>query len=83
MEIRYTHRAAHDLRKLPRTVQKRIAIKMRFYAEQNDPLAFAKRIQNPDEGQFRFRIGDYRVIFDVIRGILFILRIVRRDKAYE
>ena len=83
MEIRYTHRAADDLRKLSHPIQKRIAVKMRFYAEQNDPLTFAKRIQNPDEGQFRFRIGDYRVIFDVIGGILFVLRIVRRDKAYE
>ena len=83
MEIHYTYRAADDLRKLPRIVQKRIAIKMRFYAKQSDPLAFAKRIQNPDEGQFRFRVGDHRVIFDVIRATIFVLRIVRRDKAYE
>ena len=83
MEIHYTYRVADDLRKLPRTVQKRIAVKMRFYVKQSDPLAFAKRIQNIDEGEFRFRIGDYRVIFDCFRATIFVLRIVRRDKAYE
>ncbi len=83
MEIRYTYKAADDLRKLPFDVQKRIAAKMRFYAEQSDPLKFAKRLQNREEGEFGFRIGDYRIIFDAVRGAIFVLKIGKRDSVYE
>lgn len=83
MEIRYTHKAADDLRKLPRDIQERIAAKMRFYAEQENPLKFAKRLQNRDQGEFGFRVGDYRIIFDVTRDTIFILKIGKRDSVYE
>lgn len=83
MEIRYAHKAADNLRKLPFDVQKRIAIKMRFYAEQKNPLKFAKCLQNRNEGEFGFRVGDYRIIFDVIRDTIFVLKIGKRDSVYE
>lgn len=83
MEIRFAHKAADDLRTLPFGIQKRIAVKMRFYASQKDPLKFAKRLQNREEGEFAFRIGDYRVIFDVSRGSIFVLTIGKRDSIYE
>ena len=82
MEIHYTHKAADDLERLPRDVQKRIAEKMRFYANQEDPLKFAKRLTNPAEGEFRFRIGMYRISCDVAVGRIFVLKIAPRDKAY-
>ena len=83
MKIRYTYKAANDFRKLPREIQKRIAEKMRFYATQRDPLEFAKRLQDSRSGTFRYRIGDYRIIFDVTDEIIFILKIKKRDSAYE
>jgi len=83
MEIRYAQRAIRDLEEFPRNVQKRIAAKMRFYAEQKEPLKFAKRLVNPDEGEFRFRVGDHRVFFDVVRNTIVVLKISRRDQAYE
>lgn len=67
MKIFYTHRGAEELKSLPKPVQKRIVSKMRFYASQENPLTFAKRLVDVREGQFRFRIGDYRVIFDVAK----------------
>lgn len=83
MEIRYTYKARDDFKMLSRPVQKRIALKMRFYASQENPLEFAKRLANPEEGEFRFRIGDWRVIFDVSEEIIFVLRIKHRSEAYE
>lgn len=83
MEIRYTLRAQKDLETFSREVQRRIVIKMRFYSSQKDSLKFAKRLTNPTEGQFRFRIGDCRLVFDVIAGTIYILKILRRDKAYD
>ena len=83
MKIFYTHKAANQLRKLPHLVQKRIAKKMRFYAQQKDPLKFAKHLTDHREGEFRFRIGDWRVIFDVKDNIIYVLKIDKRDKAYD
>ncbi|MEK7146877.1 MAG: type II toxin-antitoxin system RelE/ParE family toxin [Patescibacteria group bacterium] len=82
MEIFYANKAAKQLRGLPLLIQKRIVEKMRFYAGQVNPLKFAERLTNYREGEFRFRIGDYRVIFDVEKNIIFILKIKKRDKAY-
>lgn len=82
MEIHYTHKAREQLKKLPNEIQKRIAKKMRFYAAQSNPLRFAKRLTEPREGEFRFRIGDYRIVFDVLSKKIFVLAIKKRDKAY-
>ncbi len=83
MEIFYTHKAAEQFKNLPRTVQKRIAIKMRFYVKQKDPLKFAKHLVDYREGDFRFRVGAYRLIFDVDRDTIYILKVEKRDRAYD
>jgi len=83
MKIFYTHRAAEELKSLPKEVQKRIVTKMRFYANQEDPLVFAKRLVDVREGQFRFRIGDYRVVFDVAKDSIYVLKIGKRSEIYE
>ena len=82
MKIYYTHRAAQQFSKLPRFVQKRIAEKMRFYAIQNNPLEFAEHLTDYREGEFRFRIGDYRAAFDVKNGSIIVLKVGRRDQMY-
>ncbi len=83
MEIQYTYRAKDDLEKLPKLVQRRIAKKMRFYAEQADPLKFAKRLSGNQLEEYRFRIGEYRVCFDVADERIIVLKIAKRDKIYE
>jgi len=50
MKIFYTHRAAEELKSLSKPVQKRIVSKMRFYASQENPLNFAKRLGDVREG---------------------------------
>jgi len=75
-----------DLQKLDQTVAQRIATKLRFFAQQENPLRFAERLTNSPYGEYRFRVGDYRILFDVnARGIitvLVILRIKHRREAY-
>ena len=83
MEIFYTDKAARQLQGLPRSIQKRIVEKMRFYAKHKDPLEFARRLADNREGEFRFRVGDYRAIFDVIKGVIYVLKIAKRDKVYD
>ena len=50
MKIFYTHGAAEELKSLSKPDQKRIVSKMRFYAGQENPLTFAKRLVDVREG---------------------------------
>ncbi|OGI64875.1 hypothetical protein A2647_02965 [Candidatus Nomurabacteria bacterium RIFCSPHIGHO2_01_FULL_40_24b] len=83
MEIFYTKRAARQLEDLPKPIQKRIAKKMRFFGEQKNPLRFAERLTDYREGEFRFRVGDYRLTFDVKNTAIYVLHIGRRDNIYQ
>lgn len=82
MEFVYTERAIHQLKSFDRDVQVRIAKKMRFFAEQRNPLAYAKPLEGY-HGVYRFRIGDIRVVFEVRGLTLYILFIARRDSVYR
>ena len=68
---------------LPTDVQKRIAKKMRFYGSVQNPLKHAKKLTFYELGDFRFRIGDYRVIFDVKKNRIYVLKIQKRDEVYK
>lgn len=75
-----------DLQKLDQTIANRIATKLRFFAQQENPLRFAERLTDSPYGEYRFRVGNYRILFDVnARGVitvLVILRIKHRREAY-
>lgn len=85
--VSYSKQALNDLQSLPKQIAKRIAKKIAFFSEQKNPLQFAKRLVNPDYGTYRFRAGDYRVIFDVDRKgqitVLLILSIKHRREVYR
>lgn len=87
MEVIYTHTARFDLKQLPPNIAHRIIKKVYFFSQQSKPLAFAKPLHNFGLGQYRFRIGDYRVVFDVdkagVVSILMILRIKHRKDVYD
>jgi len=83
MEVFYTQKSAKQLKSLPHSIQKRIVEKMRFYANQNNPLKFAEHLSDRREGEFRFRVGNYRLIFDVRANAIYVLKIDRRDKVYK
>lgn len=86
-EILYTKSAREDLKNLGRKIARRIIKKIAFYTSQEDPLKFAKPLHNNLLGQYRFRIGDYRAIFDRDRRgniqILIVLRIKHRKDTYR
>jgi mRNA interferase RelE/StbE len=81
VKFTYSKRAAAELAALPRAQQQRIAKKMRFFTAQEDPLTFASPLTG--FSAYRFRIGDYRVIFEIERETLFVLAIRKRDRAYQ
>lgn len=61
----YSEKAKEHLKKFPQETVQRIVNKIFYYRNQENPLKFAKRLKNREIGQFRFRIGDYRAIFDM------------------
>ncbi len=76
-KVIYTSGAEKDLRALGEKVAKRIIIKIGFYSQSENPLKQAKKLNPPFDDLFRFRVGDYRVIFETDnRGNLIILTIL-------
>ena len=81
MRYRFTAIAQDHFDNLTPQNRKRISSKMRFYAKQPDPLKFAEPLTGSNE--YRFRIGDYRVIFEILHDTLWVNAIKRRDEAYR
>lgn len=85
--IVYAEQASHDLDVLERSIAQRIVAKIRFYGSQQDPLKFAKALAGDLRGRYRYRIGDYRVIFRKDDHghlvVLMVLRISHRKDIYE
>jgi len=86
-EIIFTSKAKAEFLILERNLQKRIAGKLRFFVDSGNPLQYAKKLKDFRLGAYRFRVGDYRIIFDLDKNgeinILMILRIKHRKDVYE
>jgi mRNA interferase RelE/StbE len=76
--------ADKDLKRLPINIQKRIAKKLNYFLQQKEPLDYAvPLIGNGKVGDYRFRIGDYRIIFDLAGNSITILMIEHRRDVYR
>jgi len=80
-QLSYTQRAGRDIRKLDPAIQKRIKKKLELY--KLDPLQHAEKLSSSELGSYRFRIGDYRVIFDIDGEQIVILRVGHRREIYR
>lgn len=77
----YTRKAVRDIGQLDAGVKKRIgATLLRF---KDNPLEYAERLTNSELGTYRFRIGDYRVIFDIEGNDIVVLRTGHRKEIYK
>jgi len=59
----YTLRAVRDIERLDPQIKERIGKTLLRY--ERDPLKYAEKLTQPAIGSYRFRIGDYRVVFDL------------------
>ncbi|MBD3191659.1 MAG: type II toxin-antitoxin system RelE/ParE family toxin [Candidatus Heimdallarchaeota archaeon] len=80
-EMVLTQRAVKDLDKLEEKVKERIISTLKEYNE--NPFSHAKKLTNPKLGSYRFKIGDYRVVFDIDTNTIVILRIGHRKSIYK
>lgn len=79
----FTKKSAKQITKLPPPVASQIIDKIDSYIKTNNPLLFAKSLRDHTKGQYRFRIGDYRVIFDVEDDTIVILDLGHRRDIYR
>ena len=83
MRLLFADIALEQLQKLSHDTHRRIIKKLRFFAEQREPLKFAKRLTDVGDGEYRFRVGGYRIRFDVKDNTIFVIKIGPRDKIYD
>ena len=72
----YTRRAERDIARLDLKTKERIGKALLRYQE--EPLRYAEKLSDPMLGTYRFRIGEYRVIFDLEGSEIVVLRVGHR-----
>lgn len=78
--IEWKENAIKELAKLERNLSSRIYKKVNSLKENFNSVDI-KRLQNSD--LFRLRVGDYRVLFEIEKNIIIILKISNRKNIYK
>lgn len=79
----YKKPAVKAIRKLPPQIQKRIKLKLEWFIAQPDPVVFAEPLTKPADAQYRFRVGTYRILFDVEGNNIVVLLVQHRKDVYR
>ncbi len=82
-DYQFTKTSLRHFKKLPKDIQVRIIKKLDFFCGQENLLDFAEPLTRSDLGQYRFRIGDYRIAFDLENEILVIHDVDNRKNIYR
>ena len=77
----YTRRAEKDLKKLDSSIKSRIGNAL--LKLQDNPLLYSEKLSDPALVTYKFRIGDYRVIFDIEGNDVVVLRVGHRREIYK
>ncbi len=83
MEFVFRPKSARDLKRLSPEIRQRIIEKLEYFAAQKSIESFSTPLTSIEIGQRRFRIGDYRVVFDIEENKLIILRVGHRKDIYK
>lgn len=82
--ITYVKQAERSLRKLPKNIFKRIQDKLALIAEA--PYGHQNNVTKlKDREEYRLRVGDWRVIYEIHDGelIILVIKIAPRGSAYN
>jgi mRNA interferase RelE/StbE len=80
-ELVYTGRAIKDIQKLDANIKERVGRTLLRYKD--SPLLYAEKLTESQLGTYRFRIGDYRVVFDIEDNDIVVLRVGHRREIYK
>lgn len=77
----YSKTSVKDIKKLDKVMKKRLKKKLELYID--DPLKYAKKLHFSQLGEYRFRVGKLRVVFDLENNNVEILRVGFRGDIYK
>lgn len=83
MKYDFKGNSVKEFSKLPRNIQLQIKEKLGFFMSTQTPLDFAEHLTDFELGEYRFRIGDYRVAFDIENDTAKILKVGHRKDMYR
>jgi len=78
--IEFKPKAINDLRSLPKQIQGKILEKIQLM--ENDLAGDVKKLTNFTP-EYRLRVGNYRVLFEIENENIVVYRVKPRDKAYQ
>lgn len=83
--IDVSDRAVRALRKMDRQTARRIRDELAEIAELEDPRSRGKALAGNLAGLWRYRVGDYRVVCDIMDGVMVVLvvDVAHRSKVYK
>ncbi|KKS32117.1 MAG: Addiction module toxin, RelE/StbE family [Candidatus Amesbacteria bacterium GW2011_GWA2_42_12] len=79
----FTKESEKQFKKLDNQTKKRVLEKLDFWVSSGSPLEFAENLHDFELGSYRFRIGDYRVTFDVEDKTIVVLAVGHRREIYK
>jgi mRNA interferase RelE/StbE len=83
-KVVYLDQVEQDLRKLDKSVIKKILVRIETYLAK-DPKELGKPLRGEFQGYWRYRWGDYKVIYKISQReiLILVLRISHRKDAYD
>jgi len=81
MRYGFAARAWRQWQKLPNPVRTKLEGKLKVLVE--NPRRHAKKLTDSSIGEYRFRIRDYRIIFDIKSDEIMILAVGHRSTIYK
>lgn len=83
-EIRFSPRASKSFKKLDTSERRRISTFLREVAGLEDPRSRGKAMTANKAGLWRWRIGDYRVVADIVddQVVVVVVDVGHRSKIY-
>lgn len=83
-EISFTPRAAKAFRKLGTAEQRRVSKFLREVADLENPRDRGKALTANKAGLWRWRVGDYRVVADIVdtRVVVVVVDVGHRSRIY-
>lgn len=80
-QIFYVKSVLKDIQKLDTVTKKRLKKKIETYLQ--NPLKYATKLVSPALGTYRWRIGNYRIVFDIEGKKIVVLKIKHRREIYR
>ena len=81
--IVFTLSAKKDIDGLDTTVKKQLYKKFVYFSNITDIKGVSKKLHNYDVGEYRLRVGSFRVIFDLDKHTIIVLRVQHRKDVYK